>query len=114
MAAAGQAETWLRANTFWCESLLARLTPEQCQVNREKAGKRYEAESVSSRRYRNANPCAHCQGREPIKEKATRRCSHCKKRRPRSAYRKNQKTGNLVRACIDCERRYKMGPWRER
>jgi hypothetical protein len=35
-------DEWLIAHTFYCKGLSARITPEQCRINKEQTGSRYE------------------------------------------------------------------------
>lgn len=114
-------EAWLERNTFWCEALDARLTPEQCAENRRRV--RAEDVPILSRH------CPGCQGvshqelkpSEPVKtappkkpqpesetkkvEPATRRCFSCRRKLPRSRFRRSRITGNLLKRCSDCEQR---------
>ena len=113
-------EIWLERNALWCESVGARLTPEQCAENRKRV--RTEDVPILSRH------CPGCPGishqelhSEPSQpapqekpkpvsdlkkaEPATRRCTQCKRKLPQSSFRRSRITGNLLKRCSDCEQR---------
>jgi len=97
-------QEWLYRNTLWCDVLACRMTPGQCQVNRERA---------RSEEYRSylRQTCLLCPGLDPADlpapasdpERATRRCAICKQKKPPSRFRRSKTTGNLLKRCMDCE-----------
>lgn len=107
-------KAWLQANTLWCEGLQSRITPQQCAENRRRARSGEYAPIIGRH-------CPYCSGLDPkqlespepprsandkkpeSQEVATRRCSSCKRKKPRSRFRRSKVTGNLLKRCMDCE-----------
>jgi hypothetical protein len=107
-------QAWLQANTLWCDGLRSRITPRQCAENRRRARSGEYAPIIGRH-------CPHCSGLDPEqlkspepaqsangkkaedREVATRRCSSCKQKKPRSRFRRSKVTGNLLKRCLDCE-----------
>lgn len=114
-AAAKQA--WIRANTFWCDKVESRLTPQQCAENRRRVQREDvpilskhcpDCPGVTYQEIQTFEPeeTISSQGADPVTkspEPATRRCTQCKQKLPQSSFRRSRITGNLLKRCLDCE-----------
>lgn len=106
-------DQWLMQNTFYCPDLQARLTPEQCSINRSRATAGRGAywlpkvEQVP-------RVCAQC-GQYAKRQEGInmqKKCNLCRKDVDASLFRVSEQTGKPVVTCAFCEKRYSLGPWR--
>lgn len=87
------AEEWLKQNTFFCESLRAMITPEQCQRNQKRGGgwdSLFGKEAIP--------PCQSCTQNREVKMQ----CAECRESKHPTDFRK-LKSGKRSVFCEECE-----------
>jgi len=116
-AAKNELEDWLRINTFECPHGMGRLSPEQCKANRRRP-KSTATESAAlqpsacSKCTQYDELCGQVYSKREQGNRPTRKCRICKNKKPLSSYRKSKITGNHIKTCDDCERKFELGPYK--
>lgn len=101
-------EKWLLENTFYCPLLMARLTPEQCQRNRNKSQQDVCHLKRKNDRLKHCRTCRHWQEWQKALTAGRKKCNICQQEKPLEAFRLNTQTKLQVQTCEDCEKRYRQ------